>query len=94
MILATERLEVRLPAEDKALLTRAAEIEGVKTSQFVLALALERARKVVAQSEAPSITTNATGYQQVLDALANPPGATETLVNSMRKYTEMGIEWR
>lgn len=94
MLAATERLEVRLPAEEKALLARAAELEGVKVSQFVLSPALRRARKVIAQAEAAPITTDAQGYQQILDALAHPPQPNEALLASMRKYAEKKIQWR
>lgn len=89
---ATDRLEVRLPSEEKTLLARAAQLEGVKLSQFVLAPALKRARKVIAEAE--QITTTATGYKDVLDALAKPPKPTKALIAAMRQYEAAGIQWR
>ncbi|MDB5972323.1 MAG: hypothetical protein JWQ90_4773 [Hydrocarboniphaga sp.] len=89
---ATDRLEVRLPSEEKGLLARAAQLEGVKLSQFVLAPALKRARKIIADAE--QIATTAKGYRDVLDALAKPPKPTKALIAAMRDYEAAGIQWR
>ena len=89
---ATERLEVRLPPEQKGLLARAAQIEGVKLSQFVLTPALKRARKVIADAE--QITTSAKGYRDVLAALDKPAKPTKALIAAMRDYESAGIKWR
>ena len=93
---ATERLEMRLPPEDKGLLARAAQIEGVKLAQFVLGPAIARARKVVAQAEQVGTTvgTTAKGYRDLLDALAKPPKPTKALIAAMRDYESAGIQWR
>jgi uncharacterized protein (DUF1778 family) len=89
---ATDRLEFRLPPADKGLLTRAAEIEGVKLSQFILGPALARARKLVA--ETGRVGTTAKGYKNLLDALAKPPKPTKALIAAMRDYEAAGIQWR
>jgi uncharacterized protein (DUF1778 family) len=89
---ATDRLEMRLPSEEKGLLARAAQIEGVKLSQFVLAPALKRARKVIAEAE--QVPTTAKGYNDVLDALAKPPKPTKALIAAMRDYEAAGVQWR
>lgn len=89
---ATDRLEMRLPPKEKGLLARAAQIEGVKLSQFLLVPALKRARKVIAEAE--QISTTAKGYKNVLDALAKPPKPTEALISAMRAYGAAGIQWR
>ena len=89
---ATDRLDIRLPPNDKRMLARAAQLEGVTLSQFVLAPALERARKVIAEAEQLAVTSNA--YQDVLDALADPPQPTAALVLAMRDYEAAGIQWR
>jgi uncharacterized protein (DUF1778 family) len=41
----TERVEVRVTPEQKELLQKAAELEGLSVSQFMLMLALPRARQ-------------------------------------------------
>ncbi|MGQ0621513.1 MAG: type II toxin-antitoxin system TacA family antitoxin [Panacagrimonas sp.] len=89
---ANDRLEMRLQPEEKGLLARAAQIEGVKLSQFILAPAIKRARKVIADAE--QITTSAKGYKDVLDALAKPPKPTKALIAAMRDYESAGIQWR
>jgi uncharacterized protein (DUF1778 family) len=89
---ATDRLDIRLPPNDKRMLARAAQLEGVTLSQFVLAPALERARKVIVEAEQLAVTSNA--YQDVLDALADPPQPTAALVLAMRDYEAAGIQWR
>lgn len=63
---ASDRLEVRLRPEEKIILARAAQLEGVKLSRFVLAPALKRARKLIAETE--QITTTTKGHKDVLDA--------------------------
>lgn len=88
---ATERLEMRLPPDDKGLLVRAAQIEGVKLGQFVLGPALAHARRVIAGAEL--VTTSARGYQDLLDALANPAKPTRALIAAMRDYESAGIKW-
>lgn len=92
MTTATDRLDVRLLPEDKRLLARAAEIEGVKVTQFLLGVALKRARHVV--NEAEQVATTAAGYQGILDALANPPKPTPALVEAMEKYRRANVQWR
>ncbi|WP_298188535.1 DUF1778 domain-containing protein [Metallibacterium sp.] len=89
---ATDRLEMRLPPEEKGLLARAAQLEGVKLSQFVLGPALKRARRIIAAAE--QVTVSAKGYGSVLDALANPPKPTRALIAAMRDYEAVGIQWR
>lgn len=89
---ATDRLDIRLPPDDKRMLARAAQLEGVTLSQFVLAPALERARKVIAEAEQLAVTSKA--YGDVLDALANPPQPTAALILAMRDYEAAGIQWR
>ena len=89
---ATERLEIRLPPGDKGLLARAAQLEGVKLSQFVLGPALARARKLVAETE--RVGVSAKGYRDLLDALAKPPKPNKALIAALRDYESAGIQWR
>jgi len=89
---ATERLDIRLPPEEKRVLARAAQLEGVKVSQFILAPALERARRVIADAE--QVTVKAKVFHDVLEALASPPQPTTALIAAMRDYESSGIQWR
>jgi uncharacterized protein (DUF1778 family) len=83
---------MRLLPDDKGLLVRAAQIEGVKLGQFVLEPAKARAKQV--NSDAETVTTSANGYRDLLEALANPPRPSQALVAAMRDYEAAGIEWR
>jgi len=86
---ASERIEVRIDPEDKAVLTKAAALAGVKVSTFVMDPALKRARRLVRESE--RIVTTKRGLQDLLDALENPPEPTEALIAAMRKYKTAGF---
>ncbi len=81
---ATERLEVRIDPEDKAVLAKAAALAGVKLSTFVMAPALKHARRLIRESE--QIVTTKRGFQDLLDALENPPDPTKALKAAMRKH--------
>ena len=89
---ATDRLEMRLKQEEKGLLARAATLEGVKLSQFVLEPALKHARSVIERAE--QVATTASGYKDVLDALANPPEPTAELIAAMRDHERAEVQWR
>jgi uncharacterized protein (DUF1778 family) len=52
----------------------------------------ERAYRRVSETE--RITTTPRGYQDILDALINPPEPKAALVAAMREYEQAGIEWR
>lgn len=71
---------------------RAAAMEGKSVTEFVLLPAVLRAREIVSGAE--PITTSAEGYKKVLDALANPPEPTRSLVEAMRDHQRSGIRWR
>jgi uncharacterized protein (DUF1778 family) len=86
---ATERLDVRIDAEDKALLAKAAALEGMKLSAFVMGPALKHARRIVRDSE--QIQTTARGYKDLLEALDNPPAPTKALKTAMRKHKATGL---
>jgi len=92
MKIADERIEFRVKSEDKTLLARAAVLEHLQLSQFVLGPALKRARKIVAEAE--RIATTDQGYRDLLDALAHPPEPSKALLDAMREYNEAGIQWR
>ncbi len=92
LAIATDRLEMRLAPEEKGVLARAAQLEGVKLSQFILAPALKHARKVIANAERIAVSANA--YADVLNALAHPPEPNAELIAAMRDYHAAGIQWR
>src|SRR3546814_2116442 len=64
-----DRLQVRLDAESKSVLQRAASYRHKTVSQFVLATALEEAEKVIRENEI--VTLSGPGWKLFYDALTN-----------------------
>lgn len=67
----TGRVELRLKPEDKAVLARAAALERLDLTSFILRAALPRAQDVIAQSERLKLSER--DSLRVLDLLENPP---------------------
>ncbi|CAA6676952.1 MULTISPECIES: DUF1778 domain-containing protein [unclassified Lentimonas] len=67
----TERLVARINPQEKALIQKAAEIEGRNVARFVVQNAVERARKVI--QEAETIRLNEAESREFVEALLAPP---------------------
>ncbi len=76
------RVELRLKPEDKAVLARAAALERLDLTSFILRAALPRAQDVIAQSE--KLRLSERDSLRVLDLLENPPEPTERLLRAAR----------
>jgi uncharacterized protein (DUF1778 family) len=79
-----DRLQVRLDAEAKRVLQRAARYRHKSVSQFVLATALEEAEKVIRENEA--VTLSGADWKVFYDALTNPPAPNAALRKAFAKY--------
>jgi uncharacterized protein (DUF1778 family) len=79
-----DRLQVRLDADSKAVLQRAAGYRHKTVSQFVLATALEEAEKVIRENEA--VTLSGPDWKIFYDALTNPPAPNAALRKAFAKY--------
>jgi len=79
-----DRLQVRLNAEAKTMLQRAANYRHKTVSQFVLTTALAEAEKVIRENEA--VALSATDWKVFYDALSNPPAPNATLRKAFAKY--------
>lgn len=79
-----DRLQVRLNAEAKAVLQRAANYRHKTVSQFVLTTALAEAEKVIRENEA--IALSAPDWKVFYDALSNPPAPNAALREAFLKY--------
>ena len=73
----TERHEFRLTSSDRALLTRAAELSGLKLSDFVLATLRERAEETLQKHDVIVLTGQ--DRADFINALMNPPKANAKL---------------
>ena len=79
-----DRLQVRLDAESKSVLRRAAGYRRRTVSQFVLATALEEAEKVIRENEIVALSRP--DWKIFYDALANPPAPNAALRKAFAKY--------
>ena len=79
-----DRLQVRLNAEAKTVLQRAANYRHKTVSQFVLTTALAEAEKVIRENEA--VTLSAADWKTFYDALSNPPAPNATLRKAFARY--------
>jgi len=66
-----DRMSMRVPAEEKAILLRAAALENTDLTDFVLQHALRGAKAVIAQVE--HVRLSKRDSLRVLDLLENPP---------------------
>ena len=79
-----DRLQVRLDAESKAVLQRAAGYRRKTISQFVLATAIEEAEKVIRENEV--VTLSGPDWKIFYEALTNPPKPNAALRKAFAKY--------
>jgi uncharacterized protein (DUF1778 family) len=79
-----DRLQVRLDAESKSVLQRAASYRHKTVSQFVLATALEEAEKVIRENEV--VTLSSPDWKIFYDALTRPPAPNPALRKAFAKY--------
>lgn len=76
------RVELRLKPEDKAVLARAAALERLDLTSFILRAALPRAQAVI--SESKSCACRNVNSLRVLDLLENPPDPPARLVRAAK----------
>ena len=86
MTTRTERLDVRVTAQHKKLIERAALAMGQPVTTFVLASALDRAREAL-RSESRTVLSDRdrTAFLAILDSAARPTGALVRAVARSRK---------
>ena len=81
-----ERLEARIPAEQKALIQRAAELQGRTLTDFVIASAHEAAVRAI--DEVDTIRLNEAESRAFAESLLDPREPTERLRAAARHYVE------
>ena len=81
----TDRLEARIPGDIKAVLVRAAALQGQSLTDFVVASATETARRVI--READVIELSERDQTSFAEALLNPRKAPQRLKDAARRYT-------
>ena len=79
-----ERLEARLTAEQKELLQRAASLEGMTLTDFVIRSAREQARRVIEGHSL--IRLSLEDSQAFVSSLLNPPEPNARMVAAAKEY--------
>jgi uncharacterized protein (DUF1778 family) len=82
----TARLEARITAEQKDLLSKAAALLGRSLSDFVVTSAYETATRTVREHEA--MTLSARDRESFVSALLHPPAPGARLRKAARRYTQ------
>jgi uncharacterized protein (DUF1778 family) len=75
------RMEFKTTADMKELLSRAAALDGLDLTSFVLGPAVEKARKVL--SEHASISLSQSGQAALVQLLSQPPAPTQAMKDLM-----------
>lgn len=81
------RVNLRIDAESKKMLERAAAYAGSSLSDFVLANALAAAGRTIEERE--KIVLSAADWEVFLDALDNPPKPNKRLKDALRRHREL-----
>jgi uncharacterized protein (DUF1778 family) len=82
-----ERLEARVTAEQKALIERAAALQGRTVTDFVLTSVQAAARQAIEDHQQLELSVR--DSEAFVDALLNPKPVNERLRETVRRYREM-----
>lgn len=83
----SERLEARITAEQKALIQRAADLEGRSVTDYVIASVQDAAKRTVESHQ--TIVLGAVDSRAFVDALLDPSPIPHRLKASVRRYREI-----
>jgi uncharacterized protein (DUF1778 family) len=83
----SERVSLRIDAEAKRTLERAAGYAGSSLSDFVITRALAAANEVIQARE--TVTLSRRDWGAFLDALADPPAPDAKLKRALRRHDEL-----
>ncbi len=81
-----ERLELRIREKDKEALEKAASLNGISVSSFVVMHALKAAKKEITSEQTISLSEK--DAEIFLSALENPPKPTKFLRKSMKDFAK------
>jgi uncharacterized protein (DUF1778 family) len=82
-----QRVSLRIDAECKRTLERAAGYTGSSLSDFVITRALAAANEVIQARE--TVTLSARDWDAFLDALANPPSPNANLERALLRHDQL-----
>jgi uncharacterized protein (DUF1778 family) len=78
----SSRIELRIPPEQKAVIARAAALERVDLTGFILRHILPEAQAVVARAEHLALSEK--DSLRIMNLLENPPAPTDRLIRAAR----------
>ena len=81
------RLEARITSEQKALIQRAAELEGRSVTDFVITSVQSAAKRTLEEHEV--IVLSAADSRAFVQALLEPPPVSERMRDTARRYRAM-----
>lgn len=82
----SDRLNLRITTSDRDLLERAAQLEGLSTSTFLIRAAAETAREVIAREQ--RITISAEAFDRLVAALEGPAEVKPRMLERLRRNRE------
>ncbi|HCT3361051.1 TPA: DUF1778 domain-containing protein [Enterobacter cloacae] len=85
--LKKQRIDLRLTEDDKSLIEEAAAMTNQSISQFMVSTASERAAEVIEQHR--RLILNEASWNQVMDAISNPPIPNERLKRAARRLQDL-----
>ena len=83
----SERLEARITTDQKALIQRAAELEGRSVTDYVVSSVQDAAKRTVEAHDL--MVLSAADSRAFVDALLDPPPISDRLRDSVRRHRAM-----
>ncbi len=83
----SERLEARITTDQKALIQRAAELEGRSVTDYVVSSVQDAAKRTVEAHDL--MVLSAAESRAFVDALLDPPPISDRLRDSVRRHRAM-----
>lgn len=83
----SERLEARVTSEQKALIQRAADLEGRSVTDYVLASVQDAAKRTIESHQ--TIVLGAADSRAFVEALLTPAPISDRLRDSVRRYRDI-----
>ena len=82
-----DRLDFKLPSEQKRLIKQASETVGMSMKDFVLSLAYEKAQEVIERHN--TIRMNEAQSRAFVEMLENSPAPNEKLKEAFQRHSEV-----
>jgi uncharacterized protein (DUF1778 family) len=81
------RIEARITPENLTVIKRAAEIQGRSVSDFIVAAAQEAAHRAIEETHVIRVTLEQ--YEQIMEAIRNPPEPTPALRRAFERHQKL-----